>query len=541
MLHELHVEDLGILESVTVVFGGGLTAITGETGAGKTLLVEAINLLVGSRADATLVRDGATEARVDGRFVDPSSGAEIVITRVVPLEGRSRAYVNGKPATALELATLGSGLVDLHGQHAHQSLLAPTAQRRALDRFVGAPAHMALARVAEQRERSNQLDREIRSIGGDERARSREIDMLAFQIAEIEAVGIAAENEEASLEAEEAMLADADAHREALLSAYRAVEDVALDAVGAAATALAGRNIVADLEARARSMQAELAELGHELRVAAEGVADDPDRLAVVQVRRRQLRELCRKYGETTRDVVAYAAEARSRQAELRGHAKKAADLERSRERALDAMYGAAEELSILRRTCADALGEEIATHLRSLAMPSARFGVDVTPAQLGIEGADDVTFMLSANAGEPLRPLARAASGGELARGMLAVRLVLSEAPPTLIFDEVDAGMGGEAGVAIGRQLARLGARHQVLVVTHLAQVAAFADVQIDVAKQERHGRTVAEADLVVGEARVGALSRMLAGFEVSEHARAHAEELLANAILIREHEHSR
>jgi len=530
-LAELRVVDLGIVDDLTLLFGPGLTGITGETGAGKTLLVEALDLLVGGRAETGIVRDGAAEAVVEGRFVDDQTGYEVVVARVVPVDGRSRAYVDGRLATAGELAERGASLVDLHGQHAHQSLLAPGVQRAALDRFAGPPALDALAAYRMARAEERGLDAELAALGGDDRARARELDLLRFQITEIEAAGLSDAGEDVALEAEEALLADATAHQDALGSAYTAVEGSGLDAVGGAGAALEDRAPFAELAARLRAAHAELADLGHELRLARERVTVDPERLEAVRARRQLVRELTRKYGETLEDVVAYGREAVRRLDELEGYEERARELQESRAVALAAVGAAAAALSRARRSAAAPLAEAISPHLRELAMPAARFEVIVEPAEPGDDGADRVTFLLGANPGEPAKPLAKAASGGELSRAMLAARVVLSEAPPTLVFDEVDAGIGGEAGAAVGRLMADLAPRHQVLCVTHLAQVAAFADAQVVVEKREQGGRTVATARSVEGDERVGELSRMLAGVGESEHARSHAAELLQHA----------
>jgi DNA repair protein RecN (Recombination protein N) len=531
VLVELRVTDLGIVADLTLVLGPGVTAITGETGTGKTLLVEALELLLGGRADSGLVRDGASEVRVEGRFVEEATGEETVLARAVPVDGRSRAYLDGRLATAGEISERGAVLVDLHGQHAHQSLLAPAVQRDALDRFAGTPAMDALADYRAARAEQHRLDEELAALGGDDRARARELDLLRFQLAEIEAAALSDPGEDVALEAEEALLADATAHQEALDSAYVAVEDAALDAVGGATAALDDRAPFVALADRLRAAQADLADLARELRLAREAVTVDPARLEAVRRRRQLLRELCRKYGETVDDVIGYGAETRRRLAELEGHEERAGDLQRQREAATGAVATAAAALSRVRRAATGPLTDAIGPHLRELAMPAARFEVLVEAGEPGDDGADRVTFLLGANPGEPARPLAKVASGGELSRAMLAARVVLSEAPPTLVFDEVDAGIGGEAGAAVGRLMAHLAPRHQVLCVTHLAQVAAFADAQVRVEKREEGGRTVATATPVSGDARVGELSRMLAGVGESEHARSHAAELLARA----------
>jgi len=529
MLHELHVTDLGIVDDLTVLLGPGLTAITGETGAGKTLLVEAVDLLLGGRADAGVVRAGAIEARVEGRFED-LEGREVVLARVVPTDGRSRAYIDGRLVTVGELAGIGARLVDLHGQHAHQSLLAPAVQRAALDRFAGPPALEPLASLRAAREEVTELDRELDALGGDARARAREIDLLRFQIGEIDDAGIEDAGEDVTLEAEEALLADATAHRDAIEAAFAALDGAAIDGLGTAVSALTGRAPLRAIEERLRAAQNEVTDVERDLRLLSEQIVEDPARVEAVRARRRQLRELCRKYGETLTEVLAFAAEARRRLDELEGYETRAAELEAARTGAQARVDQSAAALSRARTEAAPRLSDAVGRHFSDLAMAAARLTVDVEPGPLGDDGSDAVTYLLAANVGEAPKPLAKAASGGELARAMLALRLVLSEAPPTLVFDEVDAGIGGEAGSAVGRLLADLGARHQVLCVTHLAQVAAHADAQVVVQKREESGRTVANASSVQGSARLAELSRMLAGVD-SERARRHAEELLERA----------
>jgi DNA repair protein RecN (Recombination protein N) len=535
VLLELRVDSLGIVDELTLLLSPGLTAITGETGAGKTLIVEAVELLVGGRADAGRVRPGAAEARVEGRFTDPDHGDEIVLARVVPTDGRSRAYVDGRLATVGELAEVGRRLVDLHGQHTHQSLLTPSVQRDALDRYAGSDAINALSAYREARAEIRAVDQELVSLGGDARSRAREVDLLRFQVDEIERAGVLEPSEDVALEAEEALLDDAAAHRDALLSARADIEGQVLDAVGRARHQIADRVPFADLAERLRGAEAELADIAAELRAAAERVADDPARLEAVRARRTLLRELTRKYGATLEEVVAYAADSRARIEGLETHDQRSVQLEEQRAAAEARAADAARALSAARQAAAGPLAAAIGATLIDLAMPAARFEIRVEAGEPTDDGSDDVTFLVSANAGEPLQPLARVASGGELSRAMLAVRVVLTLAPPTLVFDEVDAGIGGEAGGAVGRRLGQLGVEHQVLCVTHLAQVAAFADSQVVVEKREEDGRTVATAVGVTGEQRVAELSRMLAGVGESRHARSHAAELLDAAAQMR------
>jgi DNA repair protein RecN (Recombination protein N) len=530
MLTELRVENLGIVAELCVPIGDGLTAITGETGAGKTLLVDALELLCGGRADPQMVREGATEARVEGRF--EIGDEELILARVVPADGRSRGYVNGRLATASELAEPARSLVDLHGQHAHQSLLAPAEQRALLDRYAGPKAADALQKVRAARARAKEITESLAALGGtDERTRAREVDLLRYQVDEIIAATIVDANEDEKLLAEETLLAGAEEHRDALTEAYRALEGPGEDALGAAVAALAGRAPFADLHDRVRALQGEVAEAAHDVRDRAESVVADPEHLATIQSRRAKLREITRKYGPTLADAAAYAKEAGARLAELEQFDARTAGLRAEHERALAGAAKEAAKLSKARNAVAGALAHAVTEHLRTLAMPSARFAVELTPCELTDDGADDVTFLLAPNPGEPARPLAKAASGGELARAMLALRVVLSEAPPTLVFDEVDAGIGGEAGTAVGRALASLGERHQVLCVTHLAQVAAFADAHVHVSKGSEDGRTVTQIELLLDDARVNEISRMLAGDDSSAHARRHAKELLTKS----------
>ncbi len=355
---------------------------------------------------------------------------------------------------------------------------------------------------------------------------------------EIGAAHLEDPGEALSLEAEELLLGDAVAHREALTTAYEALEGPALDALGAAVAALEGRPPFAELAARLRGAQGELADIEQELRHEVERVDDDPARVEAVRARRHQLHDLGRKYGSTLAEVMAYGAASATRLVELEGYEERAAAFEAERREHEAAAAAAAAALSAARHGAAPLLARAVEVHLRELAMPHAVMEVVVEPGEPTDDGHDRVTYLLAPNPGETARPLARAASGGELSRAMLAARVVLSEAPPTLVFDEVDAGIGGVAGVAVGRLLKTLGSRHQVLCVTHLAQVAAFAGTQVVVEKAveqvEEAGqpeRTVARAAVVEGDARVAELSRMLAGVGESSHARRHAAELLETA----------
>jgi len=520
MLAELAVRELGVIGDLSLRLGPGMTALTGETGAGKTLLVEAIELLVGGRSDATLVRPGADEARVQGRFV-LGDDREVVLTRAVPAQGRTRAYVDGELAAVGQLGEWGARLVDLHGQHSHQSLLSVAAQRQALDRFGDVdPAPLASARAE-----LVEIDAARQELGGDPRSRAREIDLLRFQVAEIDAAQLDDPDEEERLEQEEDRLADAVAHREAGAEAVVRLtgDGGARDAVAAARAAIGERGPFTEPARRLTDLAAELDDVAATLRAATEAVEEDPQRLAEVRARRQLVVDLRRKYGDTLGEVMAFRDEAASRLAQLERHDERAVELDQGRVEAEKREAAAAAEVGRARREAAPRLAEAVEGHLRKLALPRARLQVDVGP-----DPGDDVVFQLAANPGGPLLPLRKVASGGELARAMLALRLVLTEAPPVLVFDEVDAGIGGEAAVAVGRALSRLAERHQVLVVTHLPQVAAFADTQVAVEKSARGEQTKVRVRPLDDEDREVELARMLSGSPDSESARRHARELL-------------
>ena len=533
-LDELRVKDLGVIDDQTLVLGPGMTALTGETGAGKTLVVEAIELLLGGKADPLLVRPGAAETRVEGRFCVADSD-ELILSRVVALQGRSRAYVDGQMASLAALGERSADLVDLHGQHAHQALLSPVTQRGALD----AAAGIDLGPLNHTRRRLREIAERQAALGGDERTRARELDLLRYQLDELERASLDDADEDQALAAEEVRVGGASEDRLAAETAYSALTSAegdggALDALGGALGALSGRSRFGELHQRLSGLSAELSDAVHDLRTAAEGIEEDPERLEAIRVRRQLLRDLRRKYGETLADVIAEAARIRARYDELASHEERAAALELDKQAALSELEAAQHALGGARRAYAPRLAAAIEQRLRELAMPRARFEISVGDDPAG----DEVTWLLAANPGEPALPLARVASGGELARTMLAARLELSlgggdrKAPSrTLVFDEVDAGIGGQAALAVGGALAALGRHHQVLVVTHLAQVAAFADHHLAVTKIDDGSRTVAKVTALDGADRVVELSRMLSGQPESETARRHAEELLAEA----------
>jgi DNA repair protein RecN (Recombination protein N) len=528
MLVELSIENLGIIESSRLTFHDGFTALTGETGAGKTMLVEAINLVCGRRAEASVIRDGADEAHVEARFVRMGDDGEeeVILARTLHREGRSRAYINGRMATVAALSELGEELVDIHGQHAHQRLMSAAAQREALDIFGSINrSPLVSARVV-----VTEIDALLGALGGDEKSRAREIDLLSFQCEEIENARIVSADEDQQLSHEEDVLSDVAKHQESLQRTVALLSDDggAVETLGEALRALSTVSSLSSLPERLAALLAEATDLAHTVREAAEGVDENPARLEEIRLRRQLLRDLMRKYGDSLADVMNFGAEARTRLDELMGYAERVAQLETDKATALKALRAAQLKVGNARRAVASSLASEVEQRLRVLALPNAQVQVSVGDAASDPAG-DSVVFMLAANPGSAPQPLTKVASGGELARVMLALRLVLTSEPGTMVFDEVDAGIGGAAAVAVATALRELGVHHQVFAVTHLAQVAASAHHHISVSKTVRAGKTYGSATVVTEDQRPSEVARMLSGGVADDSALAHAQDLLS------------
>jgi DNA repair protein RecN (Recombination protein N) len=527
MLVELSIENLGIIESSRLTFDSGFTAFTGETGAGKTMLVEAIGLVVGQRADVSVIRDGAEEARVEARFVTsgPDGDVETILCRVLHREGRSRAYINDRMATVATLAEVGQSLVDIHGQHAHQRLMSASVQRDSLDAF----GKVDTSALREAREAVTQIDANLAALGGDEKSRVREIDLLSFQCEEIENAGLSRPDEDQALSREEDELGDVVRHQEALqkVSALLSDDGNAVDLLGQVSRSLSPISTMREVRERVENLLAELNDISHTVRGAAENSEENPERLEEIRLRRQALRDLVRKYGDTIADVMAFGAEARIRLNELLSYSERVQDLETSRVAALKVLHSRQLEVGRQRRKTAPGLAAAVEKRLRLLALPHATIQVSVGDEATDPSG-EAVSFMLAANPGSAPMPITKVASGGELARVMLALRLVLTTDPATMVFDEVDAGIGGAAAVAVAQALRELGNDHQVFAVTHLAQVAASAHSHIVVSKSVKSGKTYGLATKVLQEDRVGEIARMLSGGIADESALTHAQEIL-------------
>lgn len=549
-LEELRIRDVGVIDEVTLQLAPGLSVLTGETGAGKTMVVSALELLLGARADGDQVRAGATAAVIEGRFhPTPGSAAEwvaeddddLVVSREVAIESagaRSRARIGGRLAPVSALAEIMGTVVEVHGQSDSASLSTPAVQRELLDRSGGPSLAEAASAYAEAYRTWRDAEQELSELMSASRDRARELDRLRFELDEIDAVAPKA-GEEDDLDAELRRLEHAEALTEAARTAAAAVTDDGggRDALGAAVVALrsaAGYDEALDaLHARAEALAVEAQELGMELSSYAEDVALDPVRLTELRSRRASLAGLARKYGPDAAAIAAYAESARERVERLTGGADRAEELTGEVARLRAAVDASAERLRSERLAAGKRLAARVEEHLAELAMAGARMEVAIEPTDAGPQGADRITFQLAANPGEPLLPLAKAASGGERSRVALSVRLALADVDltPVLVFDEVDAGIGGAVAIEVGRKLARLARGRQVLCVTHLAQLAAFADAHFVVEKRSG-ARTVATVRSLDEDQRVTELSRMLSGSPDSALAAGHAAELRATAV---------
>lgn len=572
VLEEMRIRSLGVIDDAVVELSPGFTAVTGETGAGKTMVVTSLGLLLGGRADPALVRIGARNAVVEGRITvregatavvrAEEAGAELddgalLISRTVSAEGRSRAHLGGRSVPVGLLAELADELVAVHGQTDQQGLLKLSRQRQALDRYAGDTVAGPLAKYAEAYRRLRAVVTELAEITTRARERAQEADMLRYGLDEIAAVEPRA-GEDVELAAEAERLGHAEALASAATVAHAALAGNPEDPEGIDATTLvAGAQRALDavrshdpalnaLADRIGEVGILLGDAAGELAGYADDLDADPLRLAAVEERRAALTALTRKYGQNVGEVLDWAERGAARLAELDGDDEHIDDLTAERDGLRAELGGLAQALSDARTDAADRFAAAVTAELASLAMPHARvtFAVRQTEDPEGVEvggrtvaygpsGADEVELLLAPHPGAPARPIAKGASGGELSRVMLAVEVVFAgtDPVPTYLFDEVDAGVGGKAAVEIGRRLARLAKSAQVVVVTHLPQVAAFADRQLLVEKTNDGTVTRSGVKVLEGEDRIRELSRMLAGQEDSETARAHAEELLATA----------
>ena len=562
MIEEIHIRDLGIITDARLPLEPGFSVLTGETGAGKTMVVTALGMLLGARSDASSVRNGAKNALAEAVIRLPrghralalaeeaggtteeidEQSSELLLARTVNASGRSRAHVGGCSAPIGTLAQIGQSLVAVHGQSDQLRLKSPAEQRQSLDLYAGEELASLLEKYRENYERYRAAAAELKEVRENSRARALEAQSLQGALEEIAAVNPRA-GEEDELKAEMMKLMNVEALRIASATALTALsgseyssgeEANVMGLLDAARSALQGQasadEELAALEARVNELMILTTDIASDLSSYAASLdVEGPERLAQVQTRRAQLATLMRKYGADIAEVLEWAEESRARLDTLVDDPQRQETLETELVQLRKVLGEQAEELTNMRRAAAQKLADAVSEELTALAMPNASLVVEVAEAEkFSVHGRDTVTFMLAPHRTAVPRPLGKGASGGELSRVMLALEVVLAEVDPvpTFIFDEVDSGVGGKAAIEIGRRLAMLARHVQVLVVTHLPQVAAFADQHILVLKND--DASLSKVQVLTEEERVVELARMLSGHDQSESAREHARELL-------------
>ncbi len=552
MIDELQIHDLGVINQATIALHPGLTVVTGETGAGKTMIVTGLGLLLGERADARTVRSGADRARVQGIFriddpaiVEQVIGAggeleddELIVARHLTAAGRSRAYVGGAQVPAPVCAAITDQLIAIHGQSEQQRLATADRPRQLLDRFAGAGLSPVLQRFGDRYADRRTAATELGRLRSEALARAREIDLLRFGLEEIERVAPRA-GEDLALAAEAQRLQSADDLRHGAQTALLAIAGADDEAGGALSEVSTARKVLdhgpadaelGDLGRRLAETSYLLADVAADLARYLDTLDAQPGRLEAIAERRSALAGLTRKYGTTVDEVIAWSADSAARLVTLQSSDDRIEILSTQVD-ALDAqLVELATTITAARTAAAGTFADLVVAELAALAMPHARLIFQVSPVELGPHGADQVELLFSANPGSEPRSLGKVASGGELSRVRLALEVVLAadREAGTLVFDEVDAGVGGRVAVEIGRRLARLAQVSQVVVVTHLAQVAAFADRHYVVIKADDGQVTTSGVQLVSDAERAAELARMMAGLETTESALAHAGELV-------------
>ena len=550
MLETLRIQNYALIDDLEVDFTGGFNILTGETGAGKSIIVGALNLVLGARASNETVREGARQAKIDAVFRVPRPSkrldgllkqhgiecedGELLLSRVVTADGRSRGYVGGSLAPISVLAEVGDELVDMHGQHEHQSLLKPDRQLDLLDGF--ADAETLVADVREVVGQLRDLEKAIAELETEDRERLRRIEFLRYETSEIDAAGMRS-GEEEDLKARRNLIANAEkifslaAHARTAL--YEGEETSAIGSVDAASADLTE---LAAIDERFRPMleqlgaaRATVEEVATDLRAYADGLDFDPRELDSVNERLVVIGGLKRKYGNSVEAVLEYREKAKAEIDAFESRDKRLLEMQNRRKEISDRAEKMALALSQKRKTAARKLDKQVSSALQDLGMKGGRFETSIETTALCLNGVDRVEFLLSANPGEKLKPLRQVASGGEVSRIMLALKAVLAQADkiPTLIFDEIDAGVGGHIARNVVNKLRELARSHQTICITHIAQIAAGADTHFHVAKAAQKGRTATTVAPVENEARVEEIARLLDG-SVSEVSLRHARALI-------------
>jgi DNA repair protein RecN (Recombination protein N) len=540
MIRYLAIRNLAVIESVAVDFEQSFNILTGETGAGKSILVEAVGLLLGGRATQDLIRTGEDLATVEAIFED-EDGRELIVRREITSQGRSRAFINGALATAAALKDLSNRLVELHGQHEHQQLLDPAQHLALLDAWAGLGAARTdvSAAFASVRGLREQLDR----LRMDDRERAARLDLVEFQLTELQQANLQA-GEDETLAAERQLLRSADTIQRLCGESYAELYDGEHAALGSLGRIWKRVSELAAIDARfapyleARDgIKAQLEDLAFTLRAFADGIDASPARLTQVEDRLALIDRLKRKHGGTLEEAIAHRDRLAAEHRALTGGQSTVAEIEEQLAHAGARFLAAAKNLSASRREAAPRFGRQVEGELAELAMERTKFEVRLTTSEAEGQwtdaGIDAGELFLSPNLGEDARPLAKIVSGGELSRVMLALKtLAAADAGParTLIFDEVDAGIGGRVATVVGQKLASLGDRFQVLCITHLPQIAAWGRTHFLIEKRVKGQRTVTSVTRLDGDARVAEVARMMGGAAAGEKAFESARELIAN-----------
>ncbi|MBI4825705.1 MAG: DNA repair protein RecN [Nitrospirae bacterium] len=556
MLRELRIKNLAIIEDATAEFGAGLNVLTGETGAGKSIIISALSLALGERATSTIIRSGEKEGTVQAFFdIKPGafnrsfetflrdSGVEadegIILTRNISSAGKSKAYINDSMINLQTLSDASSALIDIHGQFEHQSLLAAEKQLELLDLHGG--LHKERQEVSDLYERMSGLRQKISALAQRDKERLQRIDMLQFQIKEIESAGVKP-GEEEELEEETKILSSAVRLAELANRAYDSIYSLDSACITNLSSVINDLKEISVIDSRAGEAlkSAEdamplLEEASYFLRDYKDGINFDPARLEEVQERLELIKRLKKKYGETLQDVIDKRESALIELEELQHSEEMLDSLKKELDDARQRLTEKAQELSKKRKAVAKKLEPKIIEELSKLSMPDTQFLISITQQQ-GDDtsdgssmGIDEIEFLISPNVGETLKPLSKIASGGELSRVMLALKGIMSDGDniPVLVFDEIDAGIGGKAAETVGKRLKDLSSMHQVICITHLPQIASYADIHLKIEKKTEKGKTRVRINRVEKDARVEEIARMLSG-EISDVSLKHAKEML-------------
>ena len=556
MLNQIRIRNVALIDRAEITFFDGFSVLTGETGAGKSILIEAFNFVLGERASRELIKTGAEKASVEAAFsVLPEDAVrrvleeqsieteddELILSRELTVSGKNTCRVNGTLVSTAVLKQIGDTLVDIHGQHAHQTLLNPKLHLSMLDAYASDSIHGALARTADAYRRAKEAYRLLNAAQMDERERERRIDLLTYEIKEIDDAALT-DGEEEALDKERKLLQNAQTIMEALSDASERLSGSG-DGLVSTSEALRSLDSIADYHRdygdaaeRLREIYYQLEDIAYTVRDLHNAFSYDPERLNAIEWRLEQILKLKRKYGASIAEILAYRERSARELERIERSEERRAELSEAYERGKKAYLAAAAELSELRHAAAERFREALLPELRDLGMQSASFSVAFSrlAGELpGETGFDDAEFLLSANRGEPEKPLAKVASGGELSRVMLSFKSVLADSDhiPTMVFDEIDTGVSGRIGTAVAVKMREIASKHQVLCITHLPQIAAYAKQQYLVYKQTEDGITRSNCVLLDEEGRVRVIAGILGSGSEDEIALRHARNLIEEA----------